>query len=388
MKEAIGFYACGKLYSVDFGDNCQMSYMPNNMFIYSKIVSIDFSNAGDQLKSTGYGTFSQCRSLTTVNLGNLTSVSEYSFSGCIKLSTITWGSKIVSIKGFAFQDCYELNSFPLGSTGDLLDSLENIGNCAFRNCRVLGKVGESGKTNIVTLLQKSKVTTIGDGAFNGCNYLEGQMDQNTKGLKNKINGDIVLGKSVFVNEAGETYVTYAVTYDPYQKNDDGTYKLDGNGNKIAVKKIGIEYKGATAFRDPDGNTIPSEAVPSLVIPEGVEEIATYAFQDCVTLTSVIWNTSLSTVPAYAFYGCSYLSSFSQSSSQIKEIGSMAFYGCSRLKECCLNTLGKSLYSIEYVHNHAFTYCSALEHVFFDNNVTIEGGALQFCAGLKTLGFRW
>ena len=123
------------------------------------------------------------------------------------------------------------------------------------------------------------------------------------------------GTNVFVDANNQPYITVAVTYDPYQKNADGTYKVDGSGNKIAVETIGTEYKGATAFRDPDAN-----AITDLVIPEGVISLASQAFMECTSLTRVKLPSTVTSLPNECFRGCTNLSEIDNSDCTIANIG--------------------------------------------------------------------
>jgi len=75
--------------------------------------------------------------------------------------------------------------------------------------------------------------------------------------------------------------------------------------------------------------INNELVTSLVIPDGVTNIGSSAFQNCSNLTSVTIPNSVTNIGASAFSGCSKLESITIPNG-VTSIGSSAFKKCSSL----------------------------------------------------------
>jgi len=83
-----------------------------------------------------------------------------------------------------------------------------------------------------------------------------------------------------------------------------------------------------------------------IIPEGVEEIASWAFEGCHSIDSVILPDGVKKIGSYAFYRCSSLGNVSVPESVIS-IGEGAFMGCNNLSEIYLGD------NIESIGDYAF-----------------------------------
>ena len=129
--------------------------------------------------SIGNGAFSECRSLTSVDIPDgVTSIGGYAFASCYSLTSVTIPGSVTSIGNRTFSDCISLTSvdIPDGVTSigngaflmcsdltsvDIPDSVTSIGNSAFLEC--------SGLTSVDI---PDSVTSIGDRAFRDCNSLK------------------------------------------------------------------------------------------------------------------------------------------------------------------------------------------------------------------------
>ena len=100
-------------------------------------------------------TFSGCSSLTSVTIPNsVTSIEKYTFSGCSSLISVTIGNSVTSIGDGAFYNCSSLTSVTIPN------SVTSIGNSAFYRC-----------SSLTSVTIPNSMTTIGEGAFNGCDKL-------------------------------------------------------------------------------------------------------------------------------------------------------------------------------------------------------------------------
>ena len=80
---------------------------------------------------------------------------------------------------------------------------------------------------------------------------------------------------------------------------------------------------------------------SVVIPDSVTRIGSYAFEGCSGLTSVTIPDSVTSIDQYAFEGCSGLTSMTIGNS-VTSIGDYAFDGCTGITSV---TIGNSVTSI-------------------------------------------
>ncbi len=197
---------------------------------------------GFRLDVTGIGpkAFYNCKSLTSVDLGGVSSVGSKAFAGCASLASVTSEGSVVSLEGYAFYNCKSLESADFGS------SVKSIGGYAFYNCRLLASVviGDS-------------VESIGDDAFYGCRALS---------------SDMVLTSAKTIGEAAF----------------DECYSLTSVVIGDSVKSI----RGWTF--------ISCRSLTSMVIPDSVKTIGKSAFAGCVSLTFLTIPSSVEEISDQAF----------------------------------------------------------------------------------------
>lgn len=132
---------------------------------------------------------------------------------------------------------------------------------------------------------------------------------------------------------------------------------------------------------------------SITIPSNVKEVGNGAFAGCVSLGSVLWNTSAK-VPDSAFAGCRSLTSFRTSTSaghQLTAIGNRAFYGCGQLSTVLWYSYqgsdGKNYiyyYRLESIGEEAFRGCTSMTYAFLYSSVTSVGAGAFADSGLAAM----
>ncbi len=111
--------------------------------------------------------------------------------------------------------------------------------------------------------------------------------------------------------------------------------------------------GKCAFED-------NMTITSVVLPDTIEVIDYKAFADCRNLETINFPDSLSTIGDYAFTTCHSLQSIDLN--QVESIGECTFQLCISLEEITVPG------SIEYIPDHAFHGCSGVTSLTFEEGV--------------------
>ena len=306
-------------------------------------------------------------------LGSKRDTYSNEYTGSVTIpATITYKSTIYSVTSIgegAFSGCNKLASVTISN------SVISIGSGAFRYC--------SGLTSITI---PNSVTSIGKAAFSICSGLTSIT------IPNSVTS---IGDQAFSYCSGLTSVTIpnSVTYI-------GEWAFE-KCTSLSCATIGnsVTTIGRYAF---DG----CSSLISITIPNSVANIGSYAFNDCSSLTSVLWNSkncsdyekgeyspfgdisrnitsfvfgdSVEHIPAYLCYYMDYLTSLTIPNS-VTSIGDYAFEYCRALTSITIPN------SVTSIGKGAFFSCSGLTSVTIPNSVTrIEDSAFRYCSGLASV----
>ncbi|MBE6667251.1 MAG: leucine-rich repeat domain-containing protein [Ruminococcaceae bacterium] len=306
----------------------------------------------NSVTSIGNSAFAYCYSITNVTIpDSVTNIGEYAFSGCDSLTSVTIGNGVTSICEGAFYGCDSLTSVTIGN------GVTSIGNSAFEHCTSLTNITipDSVKRigvdafrycyRLTSVTIGNGVTSIDYDAFHDCYTLVEVIDKSelniTAGsIGNGCAGcyakEIHKGESKIVNKDGYLFYTY-------------------NGVNYLLGHVGKDT--------------------NLVLPDSYNgenyEIYKYAFYYCDSLTSVTIDNGVTSIGDYAFDGCWHLINVTIGNS-VTSIGKHAFYGNS-LKNI---TIGNGVTSIG---EYAFRDCSSLTGVYITDiakwcNISFESYA--------------
>ena len=121
-----------------------------------------------------------------------------------------------------------------------------------------------------------------------------------------------------------------------------------------------------------------ELASNIAIPNTIDNISAYAFNDCTSLTSVTIPNSVTIIGNDAFCGCSGLTSVIMQNS-VKSIGNGSFFGCSSL--CSIDIPN----SVTTIGSSAFGACSSLASITIHNGViSIGSAAFSECSSLVSI----
>jgi hypothetical protein len=208
------------------------------------------------------------------------------------------------------------------------------------------------------------VTSIGGNAFNGCIALrtvEAKMTQPSTISSSYVFRSVDLSKVKLIIPGGTQSAYQSAGWTGF-----GVIEIDPNTpTRFVVNASGV----LTQYVGLGGN---------VVIPNEVKSIASTAFSNNTTITSIVIPESVTTINNGAFTGCSSLTSISIPNS-VTSIGSSAFYGCNRLASVTIPN------SVTSIGDGVFYGCSRLVSVTISEKVTAIGNnAFAGCTALRTV----
>ncbi len=285
----------------------------------------------------GHYAFSDLTALTSVDLGPVTSIGEHAFKSCSSLSTVDLGS-VRSLGPYAFYSCTRLSSVTIP------DSVTSIGNSVFSGC-----------TSLTSVIIPNSVTALGSYVFSNCT-----------GLTTVVIPDTVtsMGNCAFSGCTELTELTIPISLNAAGSSSYSAFRYCVNIEKVTFTKgtgTGFDYGTGSSSSNYYGNTpwyLSRAALKSVIIPEGVTSIGSYAFFNCPAQITADFS-SVNTFGTYAFNGCTGLTTLVIPDSAI--IGDSAFIGCTGLKEL---TVPISLNAVGSGTNPIFKDSTGLEKVTF------------------------
>ena len=308
------------------------------------ITSVKIPNT---VTSIGGLCFENCTNLVSVTAeGMITEIPESCFENCGKLSSVTFASPIVSIGDRAFWACGALKNFPFE------DGLTMIGEEAFYDCISLEDVtvpksvqviesyafvgcGSSSEVFSLTINAAKENITIGEFAFDGLEptrFVSTWVPQSNGWFFWRLRaigipeGETTLPDTLLrsmVDSAGPlqaeqlttiilpsslryaTQKAFDIGAGEFQPTTIETCSLNGTieiPDTITTIKIPEGTKTVPERAFAIGGFSPREQITSVIIPEGVESIATDAFTGLYNVKSFNLPASISSIDAYAFTG--------------------------------------------------------------------------------------
>ena len=252
------------------------------------------------------------------NLIPVTSIGFGAFSECSFLESVTIPDSITNIGFCAFSNCSSLESITIPN------SVTKIDGNAFSKC-----------TGLTSITIPDSVQSIGGFAFDKCTSL----------IDAKIGkGVSSMGERIFSGCTSLANIEVSANNQVYSSIDGVVFNKD--------KTTLLQY--------PIGRTD-----KTYNIPDGVQSIGEWAFENCTALTEVTMGDSVQSIEKWAFENCKPLKSITFGKN-VSSIGNLAFYNCTSLESIELP------YGIEKISDSTFYDCTALTSVTIPSSVNEIG----------------
>ena len=207
--------------------------------------------------SIGSGAFHKCENLMSITIPNsVTSIESGAFSDCISLASVEIPSGVTEIGSRAFRGCVGLTSVVISN------GVTKIGYEAFSGC-----------TSLLSCTIPSGVRIIEDGVFVHCSSITSIIIPNSV---------IEIGNYVFLGCTRLSQINVDEDNQNYASIDGVLY--DKNITKLICCPAGTN-------------------LTFILISNNVTSIGSYAFSDCISLSSITIPNSITEISDYAFYGC-------------------------------------------------------------------------------------
>lgn len=259
--------------------------------------------------SIGEAAFFEGRAITTLTIPNtVTTIGNQAFEACTALTDVTFTGteadkvRLSSLGSKAFKDCYELVNFYLQTE---TPNFTSMGDYCFERCHKLSTTAVNSY-----ILPRFQGTTINQGVFRCCctGLTAVTIPSTITTIQNKgFHGTNALASLTFADRSGTLTIADSRAFSP-EPAEDGTYNV-GTHNTTALTTVtfgnGTYSIGDAAFMK--AYNLQTINVGASTV---ISRIGQCSFGDCRPLTSASVNALLSkaqsglTVEHYAFYGCS------------------------------------------------------------------------------------
>ena len=399
------FSHCSELVSVEipagvtsFGEgvfynstHLKTAYYQGDLSAWCKI---DFVNGSSNPCCYGADLYIQKLKLTSAIIpSDITVIKTFAFRGCASIISVLIPNSVTSIGSSAFKDCTSLTSVYCEPTIPPTGGKEMFANNASERKILVPKNSlDAYKTAQYWSDYADCILPDSDIPDNTIHYIS------TTGAVVEPYVSDVFGANIVSNtyENGQGVITFDA---PVTRVGDKAFYGLSTLMKVILPN-GVVSLGASTFYN-------CTNLNSVHIPEGVRSIGNYAFYNCSSLTEIAIPASLTSIGIYVFRGCTKLSAFygALASSDnrcliidgvlvafapaglteytildnVTSIGAYAFYGCSDLTGITIPD------GVTSIGNYAFYGCSGLIEMTIPGGVASIGSyAFRSCAGLKNV----
>lgn len=297
--------------------------------------------------------FSESKKLKEVFLPkNIKVIGKEAFSECKKLTMVHFPDKLDSIAARAF--------YKSGLSGNLNlpKELRVVGKQAFCGTRINKVVIHS---DVLATKDSTMYTLYGNSVFANCNEL-------TEVIVKEGCTMLELGFS-YCSSLTKVYLPSTLKQIGYFSEVTHNYIFEGCENlEIITFPKNLWFIGSKAFS--------STSLKTINLPDKMQYIWSYAFQNCKLLEKVILPSTLIKIEQGGFEGCKMLDNIIIPEN-VSEIGTFAFRNCTSLQSISFGG------SVSSIGSEAFINCTSLKSVIIPKSVEYLGvSAFEGCCSLN------
>lgn len=358
--------------------------------------TVTYGGSTYSVTSIGDYAFHSCKKLTSVVISEgVTSVGDFAFNSCSGLFHITLPKSLQSVGDYAFGSCNNLVEVSISNIeawcAVVFDSyysnpLELAGNLYLNGTLVnklvipegvtsIGERAFSGCTSLTSVSIPTGVTSIGDAAFYGCAKLASvSIPTSVTNINNSTFYGCAKLTSVTIPE-GVTSIGSRAFYRCSELSsisipasltniESEAFSYCDKLSKVYIRSIEawckIDFK--SSLLQTGGSLYQNGVlVTSVILPEGMTSIGQYMFYNCSKLESVTVPNGVTSIGASAFSGCNSLSSIVIPEG-VTTIGRRAFYNCTGLTSVAIPS------SVDNIGYEVFCGCTGIKELYMADSM--------------------
>ena len=357
----------GVIEQVIVPEDSQLEVIGDMAFRYcGNLRTINFPSS---LKKIGRNAFEYCMSLDNVVLPEgISEIGSSAFQACYKLSSINIPSTITALGGSAFNmpnsgSTMGFGSLPGGGAAAMNLPYSVLSTVTFADCNITAINSYTfARTAITEITLPKAIDTIGNNAFAGCSKL---VTINGVGVKT-VGRNAIFDKCVSLKNVNLPSLTNLGTGTTTNSMFNGCTALEEFTVPAGVTALTGFYKCTSLKKI------------TLVAPENITEIKSYAFRGCTSLVDFTIPENVKSIGMGAFAETGIETATIPA--QITAIGESVFEDAKSLKTVTFVDNG-----VLSVGDNAFAGCEALNSITLPDSVTTIGNnAFEGCSAITTL----
>ena len=335
----------------------------------------------------------------SIELGStLTSIGDWAFDGCSRLTSLTIPASVTSIGQGAFSGCYGLTGIEVNPANSAYSSSDGVLYNKDKTTLIRYPIKKAGTTFTIP----ASVTSIGNRAFEGCDsFTRITIPAGVTSIgQNAFNNCTNLTRVTFATGSNITAANFSFAFtgdlrDKYLATGAGSYTRPANGSTwtTAIDPSTVDPNNITSIGALDAwldaqpaNTAAEPYTVTLNVSDlggsySTAGSAGYVLRQNSKYVNLVLGGTLTSIANQAFRQCTSLASVTIGNGITTSIGNGAFSQCTSLASV---TIGNGVTSIG---DSAFSSCTSLASVTIGNGVTsIGSSAFEGCTSLTSVTF--